>query len=163
MKRRREIAASPQRSAAQAWEKIRSLVCDTLERSASIERVDVEAALTSLDGVARMLISAGHLEKHSLVLVADELWLEIQPVSGGPALKLEENFSPVPGAASATDWTLFVPQIQPMTKLVRAAVKEQPHLSADEPTGPAEAAASTAKAPSAIEFDALERWAKDCP
>ena len=45
MQRRREIASAPQRSAAEVWQVIRELLGDTLDRSSSIERADVDAAL----------------------------------------------------------------------------------------------------------------------
>jgi len=161
VRRRRDIAASPQRGAPEVWEAIKSLIGDTLERSSIIERADVDAALEPLDTVGRMLISAGHLEKHALVLVAGEVWLEVHTVSGGPALTLEENLNPVPGAAGATDWTLYVPQVEPMAKLVRTTVKGHEHLSADEPAAPTEARAAAPHAGSAIGLDALARWAEE--
>lgn len=158
MQRHRTIASAPERTAAEAWQTICDLLGDTLERSSSIERADVDAALEPLDQIARMLISAGHLEGHELVLVAGELWLEISTVSGGPALTLEENLNSVPGGASATEWTLHVPQVEPMAKLVRTAVKGHEHLSADEPAVPAQSAAKTG---AAIDLDALARWARE--
>lgn len=161
MRRRRDIAASPQRSAPEAWQTIKSLIGDTLERSSAIERADVDAALEPLDTVGRMLISAGHLEKHALVLVAGEVWLEVQTVSGGPALTLEENLNAVPGAAGAPDWTLYVPQVEPMAKLVCTTVKGHEHLSADEPAAPAEASAAAAQTASAVDLNALARWAEE--
>jgi hypothetical protein len=134
------------------------LLGDTLERSNSIERADVEVALDPLDGLARMMISAGHLEGHPFVLRAGELWLEITTLSGGPALSLEENLNPVPGGAGASDWTLHVPQVEPMARLVRATVKGHDHLSAKEPTAPAQ---SVAKAGAGVDLDALARWAEE--
>ncbi len=158
MQRHRTIAASPKRTAAEVWNTVSELVGDTLQRSSSIERADVDSELEHLDQVARMLISAGHLEKDPLVLVAGELWLEITTVSGGPALTLEENLNPVPSGAGATDWTLFVPQVEPMTKLVRSSVKGHAHLSADEPAKPArEAATANAR----VDLDALAAWATE--
>lgn len=161
MRRRRDIAASPQRSAPAAWQTVKDLICDTLERSSSIARSDVDAALLPLDTVGRMLISAGHLEKHPLVLMAGETELEIGTVSGGPALTLEENLNPVPGAAAATDWTLHVPQVEPMAKLVRSTVKGKVHLSADEAAAPVAANGAAPRAGSAVDLDALARWAEE--
>lgn len=158
MQRRREIASAPERSAGEVWQAIRVLLGDTLDRSSSIERADVDAALDPLDGVARMLISAGHLEGHPLVLVAGELWLEITTVSGGSALSLQENLNPVPDGAGASDWTLHVPQVEPMAKLVRTTVKGQDHLSADEATAPVQEAA---KASGGVDLDAVARWARE--
>ncbi len=158
MQRHRTIAASPARNAAEAWQTIRGLVDDTLERRSSVDRADVDVELTVLDQLARMLISAGHLEKNPLVLVAGGLWLEIGTVSGGKALTLEENLNPVPGGADATDWRLHVPQVEPMAKLARTTVKGHAHLSADEAVQPTESAAKTA---ASVDLDALERWARE--
>jgi hypothetical protein len=158
VQRRREIASAPKRSTAEVWQAIRELLGDTLDRSSSIDRADVDTALDPLDGVARMLISAGHLEGHPFVLVAGELWLEITTVSGGSALSLQENLNPVPGGAGASDWTLHVPQVEPMAKLVRTTVKGHDHLSADEPTAPAQVAA---KAGGGVDLDAIARWARE--
>jgi hypothetical protein len=158
VQRHRTIASAPKRTAAEAWQTICQLIGDTLERSSSVERGDVDAALDPLHQTARMLISAGHLEGHPLVLVADDLWLEIATVSGSSALSLEENLNPVPGGASANDWTLHVPQVEPMAELVRTTVKGHDHLSANEP------AATTERAPTAsasVDLDALERWAQE--
>lgn len=159
MQRRRNIASAPKRNAAEVWQVICELLGDTLERSSSIERADVEASLAPLDGIARMLVSAGHLERHPLVLAAGELRLEITTVSGAPALSMEENLNPVPGGASANNWTLHVPQVEPMAKLVRNAVKGHEHLSADEP--PTESSQPDTKAGAGIDLDALARWAKE--
>jgi hypothetical protein len=159
VQRRRDIASAPKRSAAEVWQVICKLLGDTLERSSSIERADVEASLAPLDGVARMLVSAGHLEGHPLVLAAGDLRLEITTVSGAPALSVEENLNPVPGGASASDWTLHVPQAEPMAKLVRNAVMGHDHLSADDP--PTELSQSDAKAGADIDLEALARWAKE--
>lgn len=161
MRRRRDIAAAPERSAPAAWQTIKTLIGDTLERSSSITRADVEAALAPLDTVGRMLISAGHLEKHPFVLIVGKTELEIGTVSGGAALTLDEKLDPVPGAAEATDWTLYVPQVEPMDKLVRTNVKGQPHLSADEPTAASDANGAPARAGSAVDLDALARWAQE--
>ncbi len=158
MQRHRTIASAPKRTAAEAWQAVCGLLGDTLERSSSIERDDVNAALEPLGGVARMLISAGHLERHPLVLVAGDLWLEVTTVSGGSALSLDENLNPVPGGASASNWTLYVPQVEPMAKLVRTTVKGHDHLSADEPRPPSQ---SAAKASAGVDLDALERWARE--
>lgn len=156
MQRHRTIASAPQRTASEAWQTIGALIGDTLERSSFIKRADIDAELAHLDRLARMLISAGHLEKHPLVLVAGEMWLEISTVSGGPALTLDENLNPVPGGASAADWTLHVPQVEPMSKLARDAVKGRQHLSADEPVQESHAAA---KSSTGVDLDALARWA----
>ena len=161
MRRHRHIAASPQRSAPEAWQAISTLIGITLERSSSIDREEVDVALEPLETIARMLIAAGHLEKRPMVLVADGLWLEIQTVSGGLALTLEENLNPVPGAAGAATWMLFIPQVEPLAKLVRSTVKDQPHLSADAPSVPVESDGAERGGTSAVDLEALARWAKE--
>lgn len=158
MRRHRAIAASPQRTAAETWQTVCSLIGDTLDRSSSIDRTSVEESLQPLGQLGRMLISAGHLEKNPLVLVAGDLWVEITTVSGGSALVLDENLNPVPGGATATDWTLHIPQVEPMAKLVRATVKSQDHLSCDEPV---EQSSATAKTNAGVDLAALARWARE--
>ena len=84
--------------------------------------------------------------------------MEITTVSGGSALSLQENLNPVPGGAGASDWTLHVPQVEPMSKLVRTTVKGHDHLSANEPTAPVQEAA---KASGGVDLDAVARWARE--
>ena len=159
MKRRRTIASAPQRNTGQAWGTITTLVADTLDRSPQIARADVETALARADGIGRGLIAGGHLETHPLVLVAGEVFLEITTVSGAEALTLEENLNPVPGAADADDWTLHMPQCEPLAKLVRGIAKGDPHLSSDEAKQSATPKAlSTA---GGVDDAALARWAED--
>jgi hypothetical protein len=160
VRRHRTIAGAPARTATAAWQAIASLIGDTLERSSSIDRGDVDAALEPIAQLARMLISAGHLQERPLILVAGEVWVEISTISGGAALALEENLNPVPGGADATDWTLHVPQVEPMAKLVRAAVKGRPHLSGEAPT---ETAREAAKASPGVDLEALALWAEETP
>lgn len=134
MKRHRQIASSPQRSAGEAWQVITKLAADTLERSPDIDRANVETSMTQAGGVGRMLIAGGHLKTDPLVLVGGELWLEITTVSGEAALTLEENLNPVPGGAGAREWTLHLPACPPLTNLVEQTAGGDAHLSADEPS-----------------------------
>lgn len=157
MQRRRTICASPRRTTSQAWSELTGLIVRTLERSDSIDAAEVETALAPLDQLGRMLVSAGHLENDPLTLVAGDLWLELFTLSGTAALDRDENLNLVPGAAGATDWTLYVPQVEPTAKLTRATVKGQPHLSADEPVAVAKEAART----SLLDLDALALWAQE--
>lgn len=158
MQRHREIAASPQRATAETWTTVATLIADTLQQSAAIERVDVEHTLEALDQVGRMLVAGGHLEQHPLTLVAAETVLEITTVSGTDALTLEENLRPVPGVAGAEDWTVHVPQVEPLAKLVRAAVKGHDHLSADTPAMLVEASTTASRG---VDLDAVARWARE--
>jgi hypothetical protein len=164
VKRHRKIAAAPERSAGEAWGTVTALLADTLERSEAIERADVERTMEVADGIGRQLVSGGHLRKNPLVLVAGEMWLEIEIVSGDSAFELTENLGPVPGAAGVSDWTLHLPQVEPLAKLVRRTAKEDEHLSAEEPKAPSAAAAkSDGQASTAGVFNeaALAAWAKE--
>lgn len=164
MKRHRKIASAPERSAGEVWSTVRALLADTLERSEAIERADVERTMGVAGGIGRQLVSGGHLRKNPLVLVAGEMWLEIEIVSGDGAFELTENLGPVPGAAGVLDWTLHLPQVDPLAKLVRKTAKEDEHLSAEEPKAQSTAAAeSNGQTSTAGVFNeaALAAWAKE--
>jgi len=157
MKRLRRVAAAPERTAGEVWATITDLLANTLERSEKIERAEIERAMQAAGGVGRQLVSGGHLRKNPLVLVAGEMWLEIEVLSGNPAVGLEENLNPIPGGGSASQWSLYLPPVEPLAKLVRAAVKEDEHLTAKEPKAQAEAASSSKAA--AFDDAALAAWA----
>ena len=164
MKRHRKIAAAPERSAGEVWRTATALLADTLDRSAAIERAEVERTMEVAGGIGRQLVSGGHLGKKPLVLVAGEMWLEVEIVSGDAAFALTENLGPVPGAAGVSDWTLHLPQVEPLAKLVRKTAKEDEHLSADEPKAQSsEAAKSNGQTSTAGVFNeaALAAWAKE--
>jgi hypothetical protein len=159
VQRRREIASSPQRSAGEAWQVITELVTATLERSTSIDRSTVGVTLEAVGGVGRMLIAGGHLESKPIVVVAGPLWLEIVTVSGDRALAIEENLNPVPGAATADNWKMYLPAEGSLAKLVKDAVKDDDHLSADEPV-----VSTTSKAHQSdgvLNEEALANWAEE--
>ena len=82
------------------------------------------------------------------------------PSPASAALTLEENLNPVPGAAGASDWTLHVPQVEPMAKMVRDR-RQGPvrHLSADEP-GPA-SPYSTRPRPAAVSTSTRSRAGRE--
>lgn len=159
MLRHRTISASPQRTASGAWQVIAELVADTLDRSPDIDRADVQASLDRAARVGLMLVAGGHLEKHRLTLVAGELTLELSTVSGEDAISLEENLNPVPGAAQATDWTLYLPAAEPHTKLISEISASDSHLSDAEPATPVSAAALNESA--LVDEDVLARWAQE--
>jgi hypothetical protein len=158
VKRLRKIAAAPERGAGEVWKTITNLLADTLERSEQIERDEVERALQSAGGIGRQLVSGGHLRKTPLVLVAGDLWLEIEVCSGDAALTVEENLNPVPGTAGISSWTLHLPQAEPLAKLVRAAAKSDQHLSADPPKAPAPASEGSSSGSAAFDDAALAAW-----
>lgn len=126
--RHRTIAAAPARSAQQAWAVISQLVVETLAKSTDIDGPAVAKELAAIAPAAVVLIASGHLEKTPLVLDAPPLNLEISIVSGNDALELEENLRPVPGAATATAWTMALPTPAPFTAMIEAALAPHPHL-----------------------------------
>jgi hypothetical protein len=160
VERRRAIAAAPVRSAAEAWKIVSSLLTDTLERSPSIPAGSVAVALAPLSaGLGPALVAGGHLESKGLVLVDEGMHVTIVVMTADAALGVEENLSPIPGGASATEeWTLYVPASGPLDATIAAAVKDSKHLSAESPP---ESAPSKKKAESSgastIDVDALRR------
>lgn len=164
MKRLRKVAAAPTRRGGEAWQTISDLVADTLERSDHIDRARVEETMETAGGIGRQLISGGHLRKKPLVLVAGDMYLEIEVISGDGAFALEENLAPVPGAAGVSEWTLHLPQVEPLAKSVRKAAKEDEHLSAEEPKQKAAEAAeavSLSASGSGLNEAALAEWAEE--
>jgi hypothetical protein len=161
VQRHREIASSPERTAGETWQVITELITCTLERSSTISREAVEATMARAGGVGRMLIAGGHLEADPIVVVAGDLWLEIATVSGDAALTLEENLNPVPGGASAEDWTVHLPADGPLAKFVKDVAKSDPHLSSDEPSAATRSALRETE--SVLSAAALTQWAKEQP
>jgi hypothetical protein len=159
VKRHRTIAASPARSAAQTWSTIASLVADSVDRSTHIERGAVEEALRHAGQAGVMLVAGGHLESTPLTLIAGELDVDIETVSGDAALTLEENVNPVPGAAQAKDWMLYVPPVAPLDRVVKRVCSEHPNLSADEPRR--EEISKESASSELIDDAALARWVSE--
>jgi hypothetical protein len=158
MERRRVIAAAPIRSAAEAWKVVSTLLVDTLERSSSIPAGSVIKELSSLDGLGPALIAGGHFESKGLVLVDQGLHLTILVATADAALEVEENLSPVPGGAVATDgWTLHLPPAGPLDRAVAAAAKKSSHLSIDSPPRSAPARKARESGESVIDVDALRK------
>lgn len=133
MKRHREVAAAPVRPAGECWSVIEDIVTDSLSRSPHIDRADVAGAMGAVGGVGRMLVGAGHLDRQPIVVVAGTMHLSITTVSGDEAFSLEETLNPVPGAAGAKEWTVYLPAAEPLAVAVRTAVASSGHLSADPP------------------------------
>ena len=162
MQRRRTIAAAPERRASETWAVISALVADTLERSPSITRGEVVAAMEAAAPAGRMLVAGGHLDAHPVVLVAAPVHVSITTASGVAATSLEENLEPVPGGASATAWTVYLPTPDPLGDAVRAVAAGSAHLSAEEAPTDAEpsVAASTSaagRAAGVLDLAAFER------
>ncbi|MCY4309767.1 MAG: hypothetical protein OXC54_00380 [Rhodospirillaceae bacterium] len=157
MERHRTIAASPVRSAAEAWEVVTTLIADTLERSPAVPAGSVRVELAALNGLGPVLIAGGHLESKGLVLCDAGLHVTVTVATADAALRVKENLNPVPGGARATDgWTLYIPLPGALNASVEAAAKRSSYLSTDPP--PKSAPASEAKkgeAGLAIDLDAL--------
>ncbi len=156
MERTRLIAAAPMRSASEAWRVLSTLLADTLERSSAVPTGSVAEELAPLKGLGPALIAGGHLESKGLVLVDNDLHLTIRVLTADAALDVEENLNPVPGGASATDgWILYLPSAGPLDNAVKAAAKNSPHLSTDDPPTSAPVEKSGAVSHSLIDIDAL--------
>lgn len=158
MERRRVIAAAPVRSASDAWQVVCTLVADTLERSPSLAAGSVARELAPLSGLGPALIAGGHLESKGLVLVDNGLHVTIIVLTGDGALGVEENLSPLPGGVSATDgWTLYLPSVGPLDRVIAAVVKGSSHLSVATPPTCAAPKKEGASGGSPLDLDALRR------
>jgi hypothetical protein len=161
MERTRFIAAAPVRSASEAWRVLSTLLADTLERSTSVPIGSVGTELSALKGLGPALIAGGHLESKGLVLVDIGLHLTIRVLTADAALDVEENLSPVPGGASATnEWTLYLPSAGPLDGTVEAAVKNSSHLTTAAPPASAPAEKSDGANRSLIDVNALRSLGK---
>ena len=129
MRRTRQVAASPVRSASRTWAVIADLVADTVAQSSVLARDEAVQAMSAAEAVGRMLIAAGHLEQYPIILVAGKVHCEITVVSGTAALTLEENLNPVPGAADADRFTVYLPSPAPLQDQVKAAADGHARLS----------------------------------
>ena len=159
MQRHRQVAAAPERSTSDTWEAIAQILAATLDRSPNIDASDVAGAMDAVSGVGRALVAGGHLEKHAVVLVADPVHVNITTVSGKGATGLDEDLGPVPGGATATDWTIYLPTPDPVGDAVRSAVKGVAHLSADEPPSEWVTKSAMSEGASVLNLDALAQRA----
>lgn len=165
MSRHREIAASPARTAAETWDAICRVVAATLARSTNIDQADVVATLSSLTPAGLALVAGGHLDRSPLTLVADPLRLTVATVSGERALTVvdNENPNPVPGAATCTDWTLYLPTPAGLKSLINEAAASVPHTTAGKPPAAAAAADSATKTGTTIDLNRLDPRARKIP
>ncbi len=136
IQRRRDIAASPVRTAAETWTTIRDLVAATVGRSEIIDRESVVAELDSATPAAIALIAGGHTDRLDVTLVAAELQLAVRTVSGTGAFRAldDENRNAVPGAATAETWTLHIPRPEGLAELIDDVIADTIHLSTDQPS-----------------------------
>ncbi len=151
--RRRQIAGPPGRSASEVWTAIADLVRDTLAPASEIDEAAARDEVMGIIGVGRALVSAGHFEHEPLTLMADPLRLDITIVSGTAATRLHENLNTVPGAATATDWTIHLPAEGAMAAWISDAVADSTHLTTEPPPVLRESAALATSAGSG-DFDA---------
>lgn len=154
MRRVREVAASPVRSASETWTVVANLVIDTVAQASEHLRDEALQAMAVAEPVGRMLVAGGHLQKHPITLIADKVHCEITTVSGAAALTLEENLNPVPGAAGASDFRIYLPSPAPLQQQVKAAAGGHARLTDAAPPAPEVKAASAA---SLIDREALRR------
>lgn len=155
--RTRTIKGSPERTASATWRELAHMVRELLTAASGLEEHEIDAALEDVAGVGRTLIAAGVLREQPVVLRALPLQLEMRVSMGNDALKGEEKLGKVPGAATATDWTLYLPDPEPYRSQVHAATDAHPRLAA----GPAPPESATAnlreRAAADIDPDALRR------
>lgn len=134
MERERTIAASPVRSAAEAWGIVATLIAETLERSADVPDGSVAEELAALDGLGPALVAGGHLETDGLVLCDNGLHVTIRVLTADAALAVKENLNPVPGGGRATGgWMLYLPSPGALDTSVAGAAKRSAHLTVDAP------------------------------
>jgi hypothetical protein len=152
------VAAAPARSASESWQVIRGLIRDSLARSSQIDLVEVNECLDVIEGFGRQLVAGGHLDKDKspLTLLAADLDVCFNTVSGDKALGLEENLNFVPGAANATDWKIYLPSPDPLGSVAVVLARKNDHLSTAEPPQPDAAA----KSEGALDHAALQEWAR---
>jgi hypothetical protein len=130
MRRHREVAAAPARSAGEAAESIAELLRSTLTRSDKVDPAEVEKALGAARPALLGLIAGGHLDDEPLVLVAPPVHLSVSTVSGDDALTLAD-MADVPGGAGIDEWTIHLPPADPLGEVVRAATGASTRLSAE--------------------------------
>lgn len=161
MERHRVVAASPVRSAVDAWQVVSTLIAETLERSPDVAAGSVAVELAVLDGLGPALIAGGHLEAKGLVLCDIGLHVTVRVMTADAALGVEENLNPVPGGGRATGgWMLYLPLPGALDASVVAAAKQSSHLSVDAPPKSAPAVkAHEQRAESLIDLDALRNEA----
>lgn len=156
MARHRAVAASPVRTAAEAWAAISELVAVTLDRSDDIDGDDVRRTLDAAAPAGTALVAAGYTGSTDITVVAGPLYLTIGTVTGADAFKTQtdENHNPVPGAATAKGWTVYLPNPPGLASLVEDIAAESEHLSADSP--PAEASNASNSTSATIDLRRLD-------
>jgi hypothetical protein len=147
--RRRTISAVPARTTAATWQAITELVICTLARSSGLDGDQVRAELAQVRPAAVALIAGGYTNRESLTLRAGPLYLKITTCSGTDALKNleDENANPVPGAATATDWTLHLPCPNGHADLLAEVLAGLEHVTTDKPPAETESTQANSLSP----------------
>lgn len=157
MVRHRTVSAVPARTTAATWQAITELIVCTLDRSSDLNGEQVRAELDQVKPAAAALIAGGYTNREALTLRAGTLYLKITTCSGTDALKdlEDENTNPVPGAATATDWTLHMPCPDSHADLLAEVLADLEHVTTDNP--PAETTSTEANAsPPVIDLTRLD-------
>ena len=134
MDRHREIAASPVRTVGAAWTAITDLAVSTLDQSPNIDGGDVRRTFDAVAAAGHALVAGGQLNDQPLILAAAPLQLAFRTVSGEGAFRTleDENLNPVPGAATASDWMLYLPRPAGLAALVDEVAAGVAHVSTTE-------------------------------
>lgn len=159
--RYRAIAGAPERSASAAAAVLMDVVAETLAAAKALDGEIIERELAQGRQAVRMLIAGKHLEDSSIVLAADPLRVEITVVCGDGALALKEKLGKVPGAATATDWTLHVPAPAPIGSWIEQALDGLEHLKTERASAQASSSSAGQLESADIDPDALRRVAGD--
>jgi hypothetical protein len=105
VRRKRHIAADPERSTTETVDAIRDLLSDALP---SVAQAEVDATFANLRQFVAYLIPGEHLARDPLTLVAGTLACDIFTVHGEDAVGAEDASAP-PGGANETSWQVYVP------------------------------------------------------
>lgn len=105
MRRSRYVPADPVRSTLETWEAICGLIDEGL---ASVDITDIKAAFNASRRVGGYLVRSETLAETPLTVVAGSAAWDIYTLHGERAPGAEEPAAP-PGAAHATEWTMYLP------------------------------------------------------
>lgn len=142
MDRYRSIAGSPVRSATETWSAVANLAAATLARSPRIEAEAVLKEFAAAAGAASALIAGRYVHGDCLTILAGTMRLHIDIADGEAAFAAQddENLEPVPGAATADSWAVYInpPEILRPPTETATSVLEHFHVGpAPADVGPA--------------------------
>ncbi|HEX8205117.1 MAG TPA: hypothetical protein VF587_03560 [Solirubrobacteraceae bacterium] len=157
--RHRAIAGAPERAASETATTVIEMIQETLGAASGLDLDLVAAETEAARAAIRMLIAGKHLGDDAIVLVAEPLRLEITVVSGDAASRDDDKLGRVPGAATATAWSLHLPAPAPVGSWVEDAVRGLDHVTTDPPPAEKVASAAAAVLASDIDLGALRRAA----